>query len=78
MYDSHGAIPPQDSSDPDVLCACPTCKVLYQLVRHHLRPPAEPLCESCHQLLPVADEDDWLTYRRVNSANGSAARTDNA
>ena len=31
-----------------------------------MRPPAEPRCEECGEPFPVADGDDWLTYRRVS------------
>lgn len=50
----------------DILYPCPNCKTLYEIYRHHVRPAAEPLCECCHQALPVADGDDWLTYSRVS------------
>jgi hypothetical protein len=67
IYDMYGAARPQDAPDTDMLYACPTCKQIYQIVHHHLRPPAEPRCEICRQALPLADEADWLTYQRVNS-----------
>ncbi len=54
------------SSDTEVLYACPSCKTIYESVRHHLRPAVEPRCEICQQALPLADEDDWLTYRRAH------------
>jgi predicted Zn finger-like uncharacterized protein len=44
------------------LDVCPTCKTVYEVVRHHIRPPADPVCETCQQTLPVADGNDWLTY----------------
>jgi len=47
----------------DFLYFCPTCKAIYEIDRHHIRPPAEPVCECCQQELPVADDGDWLTYR---------------
>jgi hypothetical protein len=49
----------------DFLYFCPTCKAIYEIDRHHIRPPAEPICEGCQQQLPVADDGDWLTYRRT-------------
>jgi uncharacterized protein YbaR (Trm112 family) len=51
----------------DLLCACPKCKMVYEIVRHHVRPATEPYCEACQQAFPVADADDWLTYRRVST-----------
>lgn len=45
--------------------ACPSCKTLYEVVRHHVRPPADPVCETCQQLLPLADGNDWLTYQAI-------------
>jgi hypothetical protein len=30
-----------------------------------VRPPTEPVCEACQQDLPIADDGDWLTYRRT-------------
>ncbi len=50
----------------DLLYPCPKCKAVYEIDRHHVRPPAEPHCEVCQQALPSADGDDWLTYRRVS------------
>ena len=49
----------------DVLYFCPICKTVYEIVRHHIRPPAEPVCEGCQQELPIADDGDWLTYQRT-------------
>jgi hypothetical protein len=49
------------------LDVCPSCKTVYELVRHHIRPPADPVCEACQQALPVADGNDWLTYRAIPS-----------
>jgi len=49
----------------DVLYFCPTCKTIYEIVRHHIRPLAEPVCERCQQDLPVAEDGEWLTYRRT-------------
>ena len=49
----------------DFLYFCPSCKTIYEIVRHHVRPPAEPICEGCEQELPLADDGDWLTYRRT-------------
>jgi hypothetical protein len=49
----------------DLLCFCPTCKTVYEIVRHRVRPPAEPVCEVCQQDLSVADDGKWLTYRRA-------------
>jgi hypothetical protein len=49
------------------LDACPICHTIYEIVRHHVRPPAEPVCETCQQVLPVADGNDWLTYRVIRS-----------
>ena len=48
----------------DLLYPCPTCKTIYEIVRHHVRPPAEPICEICQRALALADGDDWLTARR--------------
>jgi len=53
--------------DTDVWYACPTCKSIYEFLHHHVRPPTEPRCEVCQQTLPIADGDDWLTYRRIRS-----------
>ena len=50
---------------PNLLYACPKCKMVYEIERHHVRPPAEPHCEPCQQPLPVADGDAWLTYTSV-------------
>jgi hypothetical protein len=54
------------------LDVCPTCKTIYEVVRHHIRPPADPVCETCQQTLPVADNNDWLTYhvRRSGEPRG--------
>ena len=49
------------------LYSCPTCKTIYEIVHHNVRPPAEPVCELCQGALPVADGDDWLTYRLIRS-----------
>ena len=49
----------------DFLYFCPTCKTIYEVVRHHVRPPTEPICERCQRDLPIAEEGDWLTYRRT-------------
>jgi hypothetical protein len=49
------------------LDACPICHTIYEVVRHRLRPPAEPVCEICQRALPVADGNDWLTYRIIRS-----------
>ena len=49
------------------LDVCPTCKTVYEVVRQHVRPPADPVCETCQQALPVADGDDWLTYQVIRS-----------
>ena len=49
----------------DFLYFCPTCKTIYEIVRHRIRPPAEPICRRCQQDLPIADEGDWLTYRQM-------------
>ena len=51
------------TSDP--LYFCPTCKTIYEIVRHRIRPPVEPVCTTCQQDLPVAEDDCWLTYRRT-------------
>ena len=67
MYDMYGAARPRHASATDILYACPTCKGIYQIVRHHLPPPTEPRCEICRQALPLADEADWLTYQLINS-----------
>jgi hypothetical protein len=50
----------------DCLYFCPTCKTIYEIVRHRIRPPTEPICDGCQQDLPIADDNgDWLTYRRM-------------
>jgi hypothetical protein len=49
----------------DLLYSCPACKTVYEIVRHRVRPPAEPVCAACQRDLPVADDSDWLTYRRT-------------
>jgi predicted Zn finger-like uncharacterized protein len=51
----------------DFLIFCPACKTVYEIERHHVRPLAEPVCETCQQALPVADGNDWLTYRIIRS-----------
>jgi hypothetical protein len=56
---------PAETAAP--LDACPICQTVYEIVRHHVRPPAEPVCETCQQVLPVADGDDGLTYRVIRS-----------
>ena len=53
------------------LDVCPICKAVYEVVRHHVRPPADPVCEACQQTLPVADGEDWLTYRVIRSRSGA-------
>jgi hypothetical protein len=57
----------------DLLCFCPTCKTIYEIDRHHIRPPTEPVCEECDQDLPVADDGEWLTYRRTGPRFDHAA-----
>ena len=49
----------------DFLYLCPNCKTIYEIVRHRVRPPTEPVCEECQQDLPVAEDGDWLTYQRM-------------
>jgi hypothetical protein len=50
----------------DFLYFCPTCKAIYEIVHHRVRPPMEPVCDGCRQDLPIADDNgDWLTYRRM-------------
>ena len=49
----------------DFLYFCPNCKTIYEIVHHRIRPPAEPICEGCQQMLPVAEDGEWLTYRRT-------------
>jgi hypothetical protein len=49
----------------DFLYFCPTCRTIYEIVRHRIRPPAEPICWRCRQDLPIADEGDWLTYQQM-------------
>jgi hypothetical protein len=50
----------------DFLYFCPTCKAIYEIVRHRVRPPLEPVCDGCQEDLPIADDNgDWLTYRRM-------------
>jgi hypothetical protein len=55
----------------DFLYFCPTCKTIYEIVSHHIRPPAEPVCEGCQQELPIADDGEWLTYRRTRPRLGA-------
>src|SRR6516165_8574141 len=45
----------------DFLYFCPTCKMIYEILRHRVRPPAEPVCDGCQQDLPVAEDGEWLT-----------------
>jgi hypothetical protein len=33
----------------DFLYFCPTCKMIYEILRHRVRPPAEPVCEGCNR-----------------------------
>jgi hypothetical protein len=49
------------------LDVCPTCKTVYEVVRHHVRPPSDPVCERCRQTLPIADGSDWLTYQVIRT-----------
>jgi hypothetical protein len=56
---------PAETADP--LDACPICHTVYEIVRHHVRQPAEPVCETCQQALPLADGTDWLTYSVIRS-----------
>jgi hypothetical protein len=37
-----------------------TCKTIYEIVRHRVRPPAEPVCEGCQQI-----------FRSLKTASGS-------
>lgn len=53
------------TADSDILYACPICKTIYEMSCHHVRPPVEPRCEVCQDNLPIAEGDDWLTYRRA-------------
>ncbi len=39
--------------------------MIYEILRHRVRPPAEPVCEGCQRDLPVAEDGEWLTYRRT-------------
>ena len=57
----------------DFLYFCPTCKMIYEILRHRVRPPAEPVCEGCQQDLPVAEDGEWLTYRRTGPRFDRAA-----
>ena len=67
---------PCSSPMNDFLSFCPTCKVIYEVVRHHVRPPAEPICEGCQQDLPIADDSDLLTERAFDlSGQNSVARS---
>jgi hypothetical protein len=50
----------------DILYFCPTCKTIYEIVRHRIRPPAQAICERRQEELPVAEDGDWLTYRRTH------------
>ena len=54
----------------DFLYFCPTCKMIYEILRHRVRPPAEPVCEGCQQ---VAEDGEWLTYRRTGNRFDRAA-----
>jgi hypothetical protein len=47
----------------DLPYLCPTCKTIYEVIRHRVRPTADPVCEACQQDFPVAENGDWLTYR---------------
>jgi hypothetical protein len=47
----------------DLPYLCPTCKTIYEIVRHRVRPTADPVCEACQQDFPVAENGDWVTYR---------------
>ena len=57
----------------DFLYFCPTCKTIYEIVRHRVRPPVEPVCERCQQDLPVAEDGEWLTYQRTGPRFDHAA-----
>jgi transposase-like protein len=49
----------------DLPYLCPTCKTIYEIIRHRVRPAADPVCETCQQDFPVAENGDWLTYRLI-------------
>jgi hypothetical protein len=51
----------------DIVCSCPTCKTIFEIVRNHIRPPGEPLCDVCQHPLPLAEGSEWLTYRLVRA-----------
>jgi len=57
----------------DFLYFCPTCKTIYEIVRHRVRPPVEPVCEGCQQDFPVAEDGEWLTYQRTGPRFDHAA-----
>jgi hypothetical protein len=57
----------------DFLYCCPNCKTMYEIVRHRVRPPAEPVCDVCQQDFPVADDGDWITYQRIRPRSERAA-----
>jgi hypothetical protein len=44
----------------DILYFCPTCKTIYEIVRHRIRPPAQAICERCQEELPVAEDGTGL------------------
>lgn len=49
----------------ELLFFCPICETIHEVIRHHVRPVAEPRCDVCNHDLPAADGDDWLTYSRA-------------
>jgi hypothetical protein len=51
----------------EVLYYCAICKTIFEIVRNHIRPPSEPLCDVCQHPLPLAEGDDWLSYRLVRA-----------
>jgi hypothetical protein len=57
----------------DFLYFCPTCKTIHEIVRHRVRPPAEPVCNVCEQDFPVAEDGDWLTYQQMSRRSKHAA-----
>ena len=51
----------------DLLYICPECRTVYEVARNRVRPADEPHREVCQHALPVADGDDWLTYRKIHA-----------
>jgi len=60
-----GEVGAMSAATNDLLYFCPTSKTIHEMVRHRVHPPSEPVGEACQQDLPVADDNDWLTYRQM-------------